>query len=167
MKGSQPWCGNAHLGLRSRFPRKFLGHPVIGMVSPRQAGRGVLKRAGPHLSYIVSRTGDQRPAISWSAIEKPRRIRFETLQPVHRPQYPPPHRVAVQVALIEQGIGPHGGMDRRVPAVLLHPDLGRPVDVEVRHTPIHNVATDGPIPVILVPVLLNQDNSVLSAISYL
>ncbi len=42
-----------------------------------------------------------------------------------------PHRVAVQVALIEHGIRPHGGVDRRVLAVLLHEDVGGAVDVEV------------------------------------
>ncbi len=41
------------------------------------------------------------------------------LQLPHRPQYPPPHRAAVQVNLLKHGIGPHGGMERRVLAVVL------------------------------------------------
>ncbi len=36
-----------------------------------------------------------------------------------------------QVALIEHGVGPHGGMDRRVGAVVLHEHVGRAVYVEV------------------------------------
>ncbi len=44
---------------------------------------------------------------------------------------PPPHRVAFQVALIEHGIRPHGGMDWRVLAVALHEQGGGSVDVEV------------------------------------
>ena len=44
---------------------------------------------------------------------------------------PFPHRVAVEVALVEHGIRPHGGMDRRVLAVLLHEHVGGAVDVEV------------------------------------
>ncbi len=39
------------------------------------------------------------------------------LQLLHRPQYPLPHRVAVQVALLKHGVGPHGSFDRRVNAV--------------------------------------------------
>ncbi len=42
-----------------------------------------------------------------------------------------PRRVAVQVALIEHGNRPHGGMGRRVGAVLFYEDLGGSVDVEV------------------------------------
>ena len=52
------------------------------------------------------------------------------LQLLHRPQYPLSHRAAVQVALIEHGIRPHGGMDR-VLAVALHEDVGRTVDIQV------------------------------------
>ncbi len=36
-----------------------------------------------------------------------------------RPQYPPPHRAAVQVNLLQHGIRAHGGLDRRVLAMLL------------------------------------------------
>ena len=53
-------------------------------------------------------------------------------QLLHRPQYPLPHRTALQVALIEHGVGPHSGMDRRVMAVAFHEDLRGSVDVEVR-----------------------------------
>ncbi len=58
------------------------------------------------------------------------------LQLPHRPQYPPPHRVPVQVALLQHGNRPHGGMDRRVLAVLLYEEVGGAVDVEVGgHSP--------------------------------
>ena len=46
------------------------------------------------------------------------------LQHLHRPQYPLPHLTPLQVALLEHGIRPHRGMDRRVLAVALHEDLG-------------------------------------------
>jgi len=39
---------------------------------------------------------------------------FYPLQFLNRLYNPPPHRIAVQVALIEHRIRPHGGMDRRV-----------------------------------------------------
>ncbi len=52
------------------------------------------------------------------------------LQLLNRPQYPPPHRAAVQIPLLKHGIRPHGGVDRRVLAVLLHEHMGRAVDVE-------------------------------------
>ena len=52
-----------------------------------------------------------------------------SLQLPHRPQHPLPHGVAVQIALLQIGVGPHGG-DRRVLAVLLHEDVGGAVDVE-------------------------------------
>ncbi len=38
------------------------------------------------------------------------------LQLPHRPQYPPPNGIAVQVGPLEHGIRPHGGLDRRVRA---------------------------------------------------
>ncbi len=41
------------------------------------------------------------------------------------------HRVSVQVASFKHRIRPHGGMDRRVLAVLLYDDVGAAVDVEV------------------------------------
>ncbi len=44
---------------------------------------------------------------------------------------PLPRREPVQVALIEHGIRPHGGLDRRVLAVAPHEDVGGAVDVEV------------------------------------
>ncbi len=53
------------------------------------------------------------------------------LQLLHRPQHPSPHRVAVQVADLKHGVRPHGGLDRRVLAVLLYDDAGGAVDVEV------------------------------------
>ena len=37
----------------------------------------------------------------------------------------------VAVALLEHGVRPHGGLDRRVLAVALHEDVGGAVDVEV------------------------------------
>ncbi len=37
-----------------------------------------------------------------------------------------------RVPLLQHGVRIHGGMDRRVLAVLLHEDLGGAVDVEVR-----------------------------------
>ncbi len=40
---------------------------------------------------------------------------------------------SAQVALIEHGVRPHGGLDRRVLAVALHEDVGGAVDVEVIH----------------------------------
>ncbi len=55
---------------------------------------------------------------------------LHALQFLHRPQYPLPHRVAVQVATLKHGICPHGGMDRRVLAVVLHEDVGGAIDVE-------------------------------------
>ncbi len=59
------------------------------------------------------------------------RLRRRALQFHHRPQYPLPHRIPLQVARLEHRVRPHGGMDRRVLAVLLHEDLGGAVDVEV------------------------------------
>ena len=56
---------------------------------------------------------------------------FCPLQFLHRPQYPLPHRKPAQVALIEHDIRLHGGMDRRVVAVVLHDEVGGAVDVEV------------------------------------
>ncbi len=53
------------------------------------------------------------------------------LQLPDRPQHPPPHRAAAQVALLEHGIRPHGCFHRRVLAVVLHEDVGAAVDVEV------------------------------------
>ncbi len=47
------------------------------------------------------------------------------LQFLHRPQHPTPNRVAVQVALIEHGIRPHGGLDWGVLAVVLYEEVGR------------------------------------------
>ncbi len=44
------------------------------------------------------------------------------------------HLQAVQVALIEHGIGPHGGMDRRVLAVALYEHVGGSVDVELERS---------------------------------
>ncbi len=44
---------------------------------------------------------------------------FYPLQFLHRPQHPPPHRVAVQVASLKHGARLHGGMDRRVLAVVV------------------------------------------------
>ncbi len=38
--------------------------------------------------------------------------------------------IAVQVILLQHGIRPHGGMDRRVLAVPLHEEVGGAVDVE-------------------------------------
>ena len=57
--------------------------------------------------------------------------RLHPLQLLHRPQDALSHRGAIKVALIEHGIRPHGDMDRRVGAVLLHEHLGGAVDVEV------------------------------------
>ena len=51
-------------------------------------------------------------------------------QPLHRPQYPLPHRKPVQVASLKHGIGTHGGMDQRVLAVVLYEDVSGAVDVE-------------------------------------
>ncbi len=56
---------------------------------------------------------------------------FYPLQFLHRPQYPLPHRIAVELALLKHGIRPHGGMDRRVLAVLFHEEVGAAVDVEI------------------------------------
>ena len=53
------------------------------------------------------------------------------LQLLDRPQNPLPRRKPVQVASLKHGIRPHGGMDRRVIAVVLHEEVGRAVDVEV------------------------------------
>ena len=52
---------------------------------------------------------------------------------IHRPQYPPPNRSPGQVALIEHRVRPHGGMDRRVLAVLLHEEAGGAVCVDGDH----------------------------------
>ena len=46
------------------------------------------------------------------------------LQLPHRPQYPLPHPIAVQVPRLKHRVRPHGGMDRCVLAVLLHEQLG-------------------------------------------
>ena len=54
---------------------------------------------------------------------------YLSLQFLHRPQYPLPNRKPGQVALLKHRICPHGGMDRRVLAVVLHEDLGGAVDV--------------------------------------
>ena len=62
-------------------------------------------------------------------------------QLLHCPQYPPPHRTAVQVGRLKHGIRPHGGLDRRVLAVALHEDLGGAVDVEVEDHCRRNVCT--------------------------
>ncbi len=59
------------------------------------------------------------------------RPRINPLQLLHRPQYPLPNREAVQVALIEHGVGVHGSMDRRVLVEYLHEELGGAVDVEI------------------------------------
>ncbi len=63
---------------------------------------------------------------------------LRSLQLLRGPQYPPPRRIAVQVAGLKHGIRPHGGMDRRVLAVVLHEEVGGAVDVEggdhSRHT---------------------------------
>ncbi len=42
------------------------------------------------------------------------RPRINPLQLPHRPQYPLPHRISVQVARLKHRIRPHGGMGRRV-----------------------------------------------------
>ena len=61
-------------------------------------------------------------------------LAFRQLHPhqlLNRPQYPLPHRTAVQVALIEHGVRTHRGMDQRVLAVVLYEEVGAAVDVEV------------------------------------
>ncbi len=57
--------------------------------------------------------------------------RLYPLQLFHRPQYPLPHRAAVQVASFKRCIRPNGGMDRRILAVLLYDDVGGAVNVQV------------------------------------
>ncbi len=55
-------------------------------------------------------------------------FRQKLLRSLHDPL---PNRVAVQVPLLKHGIGPHGGLDQRVLAVLLYEGVGGAVDVEV------------------------------------
>ena len=51
-------------------------------------------------------------------------LRLRPLQLPHRLENPLPHGVADQVALLEHGIRPHGGLERRVLAVALHEHVG-------------------------------------------
>ena len=44
---------------------------------------------------------------------------------------PPPHRRPVQVALVEHGVGLHGGLDSSGFTVLLDQSVGGAIDVEV------------------------------------
>ncbi len=60
----------------------------------------------------VRRRREQDAADGYS-VNRLTRLRHRPMQLLHRPQYPPPHRSAVQVARLKHGIGPHGGMDRR------------------------------------------------------
>ncbi len=53
------------------------------------------------------------------------------LQFPHRPQYPLPHRVAVQVASLKHGDRTPCGLYWRVLAVALHEEFGGALDVEV------------------------------------
>ena len=59
------------------------------------------------------------------------RCRLRPPQLLHRLEYLPPHRGPVQVARLKHGVRPHGGMGRRVGAVVLHEHLGGAEDVEV------------------------------------
>lgn len=52
------------------------------------------------------------------------------LQLRHRRQYPLPDLLALQVALLQHGIGPAGSFQCRVLAVLADQHRGRAVDVE-------------------------------------
>ncbi len=59
-------------------------------------------------------------------IGTPRHLMYQPFRPfamqlVDRPQYPLPRRKSVQVAPIEHGIRPHGGMDRRVESGSVEP----------------------------------------------
>ena len=45
-------------------------------------------------------------------------------QLVDRREYPPPHRLTVQIASVEHGVGVHGGVDRRFRTVLIHEQAG-------------------------------------------
>ena len=58
----------------------------------------------------------------------PRR-RLLTLHLMNRRDDPPPDSRAVQVALVEHGIGLHGSLNRRSFAVLLDQGVGGAVDV--------------------------------------
>ena len=59
------------------------------------------------------------------------RLRRWPLQLLDRPQYPPPHRSAGQVALIEHGIRPHGGLNSSRLTVLLYQGVSATVYVNL------------------------------------
>ncbi len=79
-----------------------------------------------HLSWQPSIHGDIKTGSAFEKGNGSVKLPFWIHSPqlLHRPHYPLPHRVAAQVALFEHGIRPHGGMDRRVIAVLFHEDVG-------------------------------------------
>ncbi len=60
---------------------------------------------------------------------------------IEAPLDPPDERllIATPRLLVQHGIHPHSGLDRRVLAVLLHKDVGGAVDVEVGEHSLLNV----------------------------
>ncbi len=50
---------------------------------------------------------------------------------LRRLHHPLEHRIALQVTLLQHGVRPHGGMDRRFGAVARHQDVGAAVDAQV------------------------------------
>ena len=106
------------------------GFSVVRLVCQRnQQGLGRLACLGAFIfeyAVVPVRPGDRAGSMNLIAGGC-----YLPLQLLNRPQYPLPHRVAVQVALIEHGAGVHGGMYRRVLAVLLREDIGGAVDVDI------------------------------------
>ena len=57
---------------------------------------------------------------------------YQRLDGLHDTQ---PHPLPVQVALLDHGVGFHGGFDRGLGAVLLHEDVGGAVDINRNLSP--------------------------------
>ncbi len=61
-------------------------------------------------------------------LARPRLCALHCLDRLHDPQ---PHSLAFQVALVEHGVGLHGGVNSSVGAVVLHEKVGSAADVEI------------------------------------
>ena len=59
--------------------------------------------------------------------------RFPHQQGLHRLHDLLEHRIAVQIALLQQLIGPHSGMDRGILTVLFHEDICGAVNIYIRN----------------------------------
>ncbi len=92
----------------------MVGEPLPYVERPGIAvGAAKCRRACPKLLHGAWGFSLPSVGIRWLNWEKPGRL------------------PAVQIASLEHRIRPHGGMDGRVLAVLLHEDIGGAVDVEV------------------------------------